>query len=73
MFIRLVSCLMLLIKFMFHIQIIKLEKWLTQVENELKAMKEEARKEATSKKEEETKRMKEATKDMVATWMKNGG
>jgi hypothetical protein len=53
MFIRLVSCFMLLIKIFFCVQIIELEKRLTQVENEPKAMKEEAwKKEVTTKKEE---------------------
>jgi hypothetical protein len=35
---------MLLIKFLFHVQIIELEKKLTQVENELKSMKETRKK-----------------------------
>jgi hypothetical protein len=57
---------MLLIIFMFHVQIIELEKRLTQVENELNSMMEEARK------KEAAKRSKETTKDMVARWMKYG-
>jgi hypothetical protein len=53
MFIRVVSCFMLLIKFLFCVQITELENRLTQVENEAKAMKEEAwKKEVTTKKEE---------------------
>jgi prophage maintenance system killer protein len=56
---------MLLIKFLFHVQIIELEKRsLTKIENELKSMKEEARKEVMTK-EEQAKRLKETTKDMV--------
>jgi hypothetical protein len=42
------------------------------VENELKAMKEEARKKEAATKEK-AKRPKETTKDMVGRWMKNGG
>jgi hypothetical protein len=72
MFRSLNSCFMLLIKFMFYVQIIELENRLTQVENELKAMKEEARKKEAATKEK-AKRPKETTKDMVGRWMKNGG
>jgi hypothetical protein len=50
----------------------ELEKRLTKVENGLKSLKEEARKEVTAK-EEETKRPNETTKDMVARWMKDDG
>jgi cell division protein FtsI/penicillin-binding protein 2 len=65
MFITLMFCFMLLIKFLFHVQIIELEKRsLTKIENELKSMKEEARKEVMTK-EEQAKRLKETTKDMV--------
>jgi hypothetical protein len=57
---------MLLIKFLFHVQIIELEKRsLTKIENELKSMKEKARKKEVMTKEEQTKRLKETTKDMV--------
>jgi hypothetical protein len=62
---------MLLIKFMFHVQIIELENRLTQVENEFKLVK-EARKKEVMTKEEEAKRPKETTNDMVARWMKDG-
>jgi hypothetical protein len=59
-------CFMLLIKFLFHVQIIELEKRsLTKIENELKSMKEKARKKEVMTKEEQTKRLKETTKDMV--------
>jgi hypothetical protein len=44
-------------KFMFHVQILELEKGLTKVKNELKSMKDEARKEA---------KKKETTNDIVA-------
>jgi hypothetical protein len=68
------SYFMLLVKFLFRVQIIELENMLTQIENELKTMKEEA---AASKKKtrkkEETKRPKEITKDMVTRWKKDGG
>jgi cell division protein FtsI/penicillin-binding protein 2 len=66
MFITLMFCFMLLIKFLFHVQIIELEKRsLTKIENELKSMKEKARKKEVMTKEEQTKRLKETTKDMV--------
>jgi cell division protein FtsI/penicillin-binding protein 2 len=66
MFITLMFCFMLLIKFLFHVQIIELEKRsLTKIENELKSMKEEARKKEVMTKEEQAKRLKETTKDMV--------
>jgi hypothetical protein len=45
-------------KFMFHVQILELEKGLTKVKNELKSMKDEARKEEAKK--------KETTNDIVA-------
>jgi hypothetical protein len=52
---------------------------LSQVENELKAMKEEvavakkeARKNLGAAKEEEANKLKETTKDMVARWWKDG-
>jgi nitrate/TMAO reductase-like tetraheme cytochrome c subunit len=61
---------MLLIKFLFHVQISKLEKMLTQVEDELKGIKEETRKKEATTKELE-KRPKETSKDMVARWMKD--
>lgn len=69
MFITLMFCFMLLIKFLFHVQIIELEKRsLTKIENELKSMKEEARKKEVMTKEEQAKRLKETTKDMVGKW-----
>jgi hypothetical protein len=66
---------MLLIKFLFHVQIIEWENRLTQVENELKTMKKEA---TTAKKEEarkevEAKRLKETNNNMMARWLKDGG
>jgi hypothetical protein len=72
MFKSLNFCFMLLIKFMFHVQIIELENRLTQVENEFKLVKEARKKEVMTKKEEEAKRPKETTNDMVARWMKDG-
>jgi phage/plasmid primase-like uncharacterized protein len=71
----------LLIQFMFRVQIIELEKRLSRDEGELKAMKEEeaaakedARmKEEAAKKEKVAQRPKQTTKDMVATWWKDGG
>jgi hypothetical protein len=68
MFITLVSCLMLLIKFLFRVKIMELEKRLTKVVNELKSMKEEA-----AAKKEEANRLKKITKDMMARWMKDDG
>jgi hypothetical protein len=71
MYIRLVSCFifyfMLLIKFLFHFQIVELEKGLTKDENEMKSMKEGARKEAVTK-EEEAKSPKRAPR----TWWSDG-
>jgi hypothetical protein len=66
------SCFMLLIKFLFHVQIIELEKMFAEVENELKSM-EEARKMEVATKKGEAKRPKETTKDMLARWMKDDG
>jgi hypothetical protein len=51
------SCFMLLIKILFCVQIIELENRLTQVENELKTLKEQA---AMTKKEEAAKEEEEA-------------
>jgi hypothetical protein len=64
MFIRLVSCFILLIKFPFHAKVMKLEKRLTKVENELKSMKEEARKKEAAANEEAAKR----TTENKRTW-----
>jgi mannitol-specific phosphotransferase system IIBC component len=74
MYIRLVSCFifyfMLLIKFLFHFQIVELEKGLTKDENEMKSMKKGARKKKVVTKEEEAKKSQESTKDMVVRWIK---
>jgi hypothetical protein len=64
---------MILMEFLFHIQIMELERGLTKVENELKSIKKARKKEATRKEEEEGKRPKESTKDMVVRWMKGDG
>jgi hypothetical protein len=73
---------MLLIQFLFHVQIIEMENKLSQVENKLKVMKEGAaaakkgearKKEEAAKKEEEAKRSKEITEGMVCKWWKDGG
>jgi hypothetical protein len=72
---------MLLIQFMFHVQIVELENRLSRVKNELKTMKEEeaatkeeeARKKEEAKKEQEAKKPKETAKDMVVIWWKDGG
>jgi vacuolar-type H+-ATPase subunit E/Vma4 len=45
---------------------------LTQVENEFKSMKEEAREEAATMKED-AKKLKETANDMVAKWTKDSG
>jgi predicted Holliday junction resolvase-like endonuclease len=57
---------MLLIQFLFLVQIIEMENRLSRVEKEHKAMKEEARRKEQTTKKEEAKRLKETTKDMVA-------
>jgi hypothetical protein len=52
----------------------ELEKRLTKIKNELKSMKENARKkEAATKKYEEAKKRKETNKYMVAIWIKDNG
>jgi cell division protein FtsL len=62
---------MLLIKFLFCVQIISSEKRLTQVKDELKAMNEETVKKEATTKEELAKSLKENSMDMVARWMKD--
>jgi hypothetical protein len=68
MLIRLVSCFMLLIKFLFHVQIMELEKRLAKVKNELKSMEEARKKEATTSKEEEQRGRRRPQK----TWWLDG-
>jgi hypothetical protein len=71
------SCFMLLIKFLFRVQIIELENTLSQVVNELKRMKEEVamtneearKKKEIGKNEEDTKRSKET----IRTWWPEEG
>jgi hypothetical protein len=70
---------MLLIQFLFRVQIVEIKNRLSRVDNELKVTKVEAKEEearmkvVASKKEEEAKRLNETTKDMVAKWWKDGG
>jgi uncharacterized protein YbcI len=72
---------MLLIQFLFHVNIIEMENRLSQVEDKIKVMKDEAvstkderkEKEEATKKEEEAKRLMEITTGMVCRWWKYGG